>query len=90
MNTADKVLHELIELCKAESIFPVDDLAGLADEDLFELGLVDSLSLTLLQVVIEEAFAVAIPAEVLVGELRSLRDTAAHIQASERAATAAA
>ena len=85
MNTAEKALRALIELCEAESIFPIDDLACVADEDLFERGLVDSLSLTLLRAVIEETFAVAIPAEVFVGELRSLRDTAAYIQASERA-----
>ena len=90
MNTAEKALHALLELCQAEAIFPLDDVASVADEDLFELGLVDSLSLTLLQVAIEERFAVAIPAEVIVGELRTLRDTATYIQSRGPAGIVAA
>jgi acyl carrier protein len=80
MKTTDNALHALIDVCETEGIFPLDDLAPLADDDLFELGLVDSLSLTLLQTVIEETFSVAIPVEVIVGELRTLRDTAAYIR----------
>jgi len=88
MKTTDTALHALIDVCETEGIFPLDDLAALADDDLFELGLADSLSLTLLQAVIEETFSVTIPTEVMVGELRTLRDTAAYIRTASGAVAA--
>ena len=82
MNTRYTVLDELVALCREHAIFPTDALDSLVDADLLEQGVVDSLSLTLLVSAIEETYSVAIPIEILIGELRSLNSVADYIEAN--------
>lgn len=83
MNSIDTrtedITAELLTLCLEQNLLPEVELAGLAEADLFEEGLVDSLSLTLLQASVEETYGIAIPPELLVAELRSLTAVARYV-----------
>lgn len=81
---ADKigtVMDRLINMCSDYDIFESQYVLEpcMADTNLMESGMIDSMALLTIQGAIEEVFDVKIPKVVFIAELRSLRDIAKYL-----------
>ena len=75
---------QLLDKCIENGIFDVyseqESTEDLLDEDLLESGLMDSMSLTMLDEMIKQEYGITIDYPIFIAELRSLRKIATHIQ----------
>jgi acyl carrier protein len=83
----DTVLDQLITMCCDYDIFETQSGmdTSMADANLIESGMIDSMGLLTIQGAIEEVFNVRIPKVIFVAELRCLRDVARYLSANKSA-----
>jgi acyl carrier protein len=78
------MLTALLGHCMENGVFPRDTHVE-PNDDLVELGLIDSMGLLMLAAMIEDVYDVVIPEPVFVAELRTLERIAAYIESEVRA-----
>ena len=80
---SDEVQRRLLPLCRENDIFQLDDLEASLDDDLLDVGAIDSMSATALGALVVEEFGQAIPPEVMAIELRTIRDLIDYIATND-------
>lgn len=88
IENSDFEAMQLLEKCISNGIFSEyseeSDQLSLLDEDLLESGLMDSMSLTMLDEMIKQEYEVEIDYSIFIAELRSLRKIASYIEGTQQ------